>query len=60
MARPSKTNELAPRLIDEHRRIILPAPVMKALGAKSGDHLTFDIKGSEVRLVRVKWVPADK
>ena len=45
-----------PRKIDSQGRIHLPPEVMDALGVKRGDHVGFEVAGSEIRLVRVKWV----
>jgi bifunctional DNA-binding transcriptional regulator/antitoxin component of YhaV-PrlF toxin-antitoxin module len=44
-----------PRLIDRQNRVALPAEAMQALGVKAGDHVAFEVHGSEVRIHRVKW-----
>ena len=57
MVRPSKSNENGPRLVDGHFRVVLSPAVRKVLGVDEGDYVTFEIKGREVRLVKVRWVP---
>jgi hypothetical protein len=55
---PVRPSEAKPRLIDGHRRVILPQEVLDALGAHEGDYVSFAIQGKDVRLLKVKWVPA--
>ena len=57
MAKRSKPDvpDLAPRIIDPSRRLILPEAVLDALGAKPGDHLGFIIEGRMVKLAKASW-----
>lgn len=45
-----------PRVIDPQNRVVLPPEVMKSLGVRVGDHVSFEVDGFEVRLRRVRWV----
>lgn len=45
-----------PRVLDPQNRVVLPPDVVKALGLRVGDFVTFDVEGGEVRIRRVRWV----
>lgn len=45
-----------PRSIDPQNRVVLPPEVMRALGASTGDYVTFEVNGADVRIHKVRWV----
>lgn len=52
----AKPTEPKPRAIDPQNRVVLPREVLRALDVRSGDFVTFEINGADVRIVRVRWV----
>ena len=53
--RTTRKDDLAPRIIDPSRRLILPEAVLDALGAEPGDYLGFVIEGKRVLLAKASW-----
>lgn len=54
MARASQSK---PRSLDAQNRVVLPPEVLRAIGVTGGDYVTFEVDGSDVRLLKVRWVP---
>ena len=52
----AKPTEPKPRSIDPQNRVVLPPEVMRALGVSTGDYVTFEISGGDVRIHKVRWV----
>ena len=52
----AKSPEPKPRSIDPQNRVVLPPEVLRALGVNTGDYVTFEVNGSDVRLLKVRWV----
>lgn len=57
MARRGET-KLQPRLVDQHKRVVLPKEVLEALSLDSGDHVAFAIDGKRVEIRKVNWTVA--
>jgi hypothetical protein len=55
---PARRKELKLRLIDQQNRVALPPEALAALNAKSGDYVSFEINGREVKIIRVSVTPA--
>jgi bifunctional DNA-binding transcriptional regulator/antitoxin component of YhaV-PrlF toxin-antitoxin module len=53
--RSAPKDDLAPRIVDPSRRLILPEAVLEALGAEPGDYLGFIIEGKRVVLAKASW-----
>lgn len=48
--------ESKPRSIDPQNRVVLPQEVLRALEVSTGDYVTFEINGGDVRIHKVRWV----
>lgn len=57
MARRGES-KLQPRLVDQHKRVVLPKEVLDILDLESGDHVAFAIEGKRVEILKVNWTVA--
>lgn len=53
MGRPGTSGK--PRMIDQQKRVALPAEVLAALGLDAGDYVVFEVDGNRVSVHKVKW-----
>lgn len=44
-----------PRLVDQHKRVVLPDDVMERLDLETGDYVAFEEEGGKVWLRKVTW-----
>ena len=55
MAAQTRDPKPQPRLVDQHKRVVLPKDVLDSLGLDSGDYVVFGVEGDKAWIKKVKW-----
>ena len=54
MVRRKPVDAPKPRLVDQHKRVVVPKEVLEALGIDSGDYVAFKVENRTARMFKVE------